>query len=74
MSRRDADQLVRALRRHWRATNRDYSFDQRRGHWHVLNADGQSIYSFGGTPSDGRFRLNTIRDLRRLDVVDTDFR
>lgn len=74
MSAKDAKQLVRELRKHWRKTNRGFTVVSEGGHWRIYNAAGQRVYSFGSTPSDVAFRRNTVSDLRNLGVVDDDFR
>lgn len=74
MSKRDADQLVRDLRRYFADTDRDFTIERRGGHWHVLRPNGTRAYSFGSTPSDQRFRRNTVGALRRLGIVGDDFR
>lgn len=74
MSRRDAMELVRDLRQHWRDTGRDFTVELRAGHWQILRANGTRAYRFGSTPSDQRFRRNTVSDLRRLGIVAHDFR
>lgn len=74
MSRRDADQLVNDLRRHFARTGAPYQVALRGGHWHVLTERGASLASFGQSPSDHRFRRNAIAQLRRRGIVTPDFR
>lgn len=74
MSRKDADQLVSDLRRFFAATGSRFSVERRGGHWHVVNENGSSVAAFGSTPSDHRFRANTITQLRRRGVVPPDWR
>ena len=74
MSKKDADQLVRDLRRFFAETGSRYSVERRGGHWHVVTPSGASVASFGGTPSDQRFRRNTVAQLRQRGIVDRNFR
>lgn len=74
MSKRDADQLVNQLRRHFRDSGSTLTIEKRGGHWHVVNAAGKSIARFASTPSDVKFRRNTVADLRRLGIVPADWR
>lgn len=74
MSKRDADQLVTALRRYFRDNVLPYDVAMRGGHWHVLTERGASVASFGATPSDVKFRRNTVAQLRRRGIVSPDFR
>lgn len=74
MSKRDASELVRDLRRYFAETGRAFTVELRGGHWHVFRANGSSAGSFGSTPSDQRFRRNTVTQLRRRGVVGDDFR
>lgn len=74
MSRKDADQLVKDLKRFFAETDAPYSVITRGGHWHVVNANGASLCNFAGTPSDNRFRLNAITQLRRRGIVPLDWR
>lgn len=69
MSKRDADQLVKELKRHFAATGSSYRIEKRGGHWHVVTEAGKSIARFGSTPSEHRFRLNTVTDLRRRGIL-----
>lgn len=73
MSRKDANQLVQDLRAYFAETKRDFTVELRGGHWHVLRANGSSAGSFGQSPSDHRFRRNTVSQLRRRGVVGDDF-
>jgi hypothetical protein len=74
MSKRDADQLVTELRKHFKQSGSPYTVELRSGHWHVLTESGASLASFGTTPSDSRFRRNTVSQLRRRGIVSRDFR
>jgi hypothetical protein len=74
VSKKDADQLVRDLRRYFRRAGSSYRLEVRGGHWHVVDGHGHSVYPFAGTPSDRRFRQNTVSDLRRLGVVPREWR
>lgn len=40
----------------------------------VLTERGASVASFGATPSDVKFRRNTVAQLRRRGIVSPDFR
>ncbi len=76
MSKRDADQLVKDLRRYFAAHGLDYTVDKAQGgHWFVFNPEGKRISAgIESTPSDRRFRANAIARLRRRGIVGGDFR
>jgi hypothetical protein len=74
MSSKDARQLVRDLRDYFAAHGLDYDVIQRANHWHVVTANGNSVASFGSTPSDVRFRRNAVTQLRRRGIIGDDFR
>lgn len=74
MSKKDADQLVAALRKHFAETGGGLTVEKRSGHWHVVTTTGQSIYSFASTPSDSRFAKNAVADMRRREIVPRDWR
>ncbi len=74
MSKKDADQVRRALVKHLRRTGSDLRVEQRGSHWHVLTAEGHSLYNFANTPSKDTFVRNTTADLRRLGIVPRDWR
>ena len=74
MSSKDARQLVRDLRDYFNTAGLDYRVIERGNHWHVVNPSGNSLASFGSTPSDNKFRRNTITQLRRRGIVPLDWR
>lgn len=74
MSSKDARQLVRDVRDYFAVAGLDYRVIERGNHWHVVNANGNSLASFGGTPSDSRFRRNAVTQLRRRGIVPSDWR
>lgn len=74
MSKKDADQLVKDLRRYFKTEGLDYTIEKRGGHWHVLSENGKSVASFGGTPGNDRFRRNTIATLRQRGILPPDWR
>jgi hypothetical protein len=74
MSKKDADQLVTALRQHLAENNSPLTVEKRGGHWHVVTENGSSIASFGSTPSDHRFKANASTLLRRRGIVPGDWR
>jgi hypothetical protein len=74
MSKKDANQLVKDLRRYFKAEGLDYTLEIRGGHWHVVNAAGKSLVRFASTPSEHRFRQNETAALRRAGIVSGDFR
>lgn len=73
-SKKDAEQLVRDLRRYFSEAGLDYTLVTRKGKWHVLNADGKSLASFASTPSNNRFRRNEVTWLRQRGIVPDDWR
>jgi hypothetical protein len=73
-SKKEAEQLVRDLRRYFKSAGSPLTIEARGGHWHVVNENGKSLARFATTPSDHRFRQNTIGDLRRRGIVPPDFR
>lgn len=74
MSKKDASQLVRDLRRYFAEVKAPYTLEVRGGHWHVVNQAGRSVASFGSTPSDNAFRRNTVAYLRQRGVIPRDWR
>jgi hypothetical protein len=74
MSRKDANELVKDLREHFKQDRSGTTLELRGGHWHVVNPAGKSLAAFGSTPSDSRFRRNTISRLRNRGIVPRDFR
>jgi hypothetical protein len=74
MSRKDADELVSDLRKHFAETGKTHTFEKRRGHWHILNENGKTLASFGSTPSDNRFRKNAVATLRQRGIIPHDWR
>ena len=51
--------LLKAIESHGFTVNRT-----RKGHWQVLNREGQIVTVLSGTPSDHRTRLNEVRRLK----------
>ncbi len=74
MSKKDAEQVRRALVKHLRKTESDLQVVSRGSHWHVVTPDGHSVYNFATTPSKDTFVRNTTADLRRLGIVPKDWR
>lgn len=74
MSKKDADQLRKDLIRFFAETGAPFSLERRGGHWHVVNAAGKSLARFASTPSEHRFRRNTITDLRQRGILPRDWR
>jgi hypothetical protein len=74
VSKKDADQLVRDLTRYFTETSSRFSIVKRGSHWHVVTESGASVASFGSTPSDSRFRRNTVTQLRRRGIVPPEWR
>jgi hypothetical protein len=58
--RREALQLVKRLRR------TGYQVEiVGTGHWEVRTEDGERITTFSSTPSDNRWKQNTVGNIRR---------
>lgn len=75
VSRKDADQLKRDLEAHFKATGSDLTIEKRNdGHWHVTRPNGQSLIAFASTPSNNRFRPNTVKRLRQRGLIPRDWR
>lgn len=73
--KKEADRLVRDLRKFFRWTDSRYSVEKvSGGHWAILAPSGGRVMTFPSTPSDVRFRHNAVARLRQKGVVPREFR